>query len=257
MIELPEIRSAELAHPPGGGKHEIISVVTLIFHIIMVMPDEYRMPTVSQQLLHILPVPGIIVKPQGLMHEYQGPFHIRVPIEHFAYIIELRFFNPSQSGSLPGFLRIQAKEKDIFIDEVVIGRSEFLRPDLRHDIIGIIVVAGDIEERHLKAVNETIEFIPFPVDPFPVLGISLDQVADAYHEFRLKKVELADGILENPGSVSAGTIRNNGKLKIPGRIVHLQVVPGVSSARGIRDNTIGSFPGRVMVNLRKKTRKAN
>jgi len=124
---------------------------------------------------------------------------------------------------------------------MIVWRAEAPMPVFDHDLIGNVMIAGHIEERHLKFANEGLEFLPLPVEFGLFFALSFDQIADTEDEFRLQQVQLTDGLSEDAGSVSAGAVGDDGKLEVVGVVFEVKMCPGFWPGWHIAVK--GSIPG--------------
>src|SRR5207248_924876 len=111
---------------------------------------------------------------------------------------------------------------------VVIAPAEFFFPNLLLILVGHVVIAGHVEERHLQLGGKGLELLPLLEDFIAIFRVAFDQVANRKHKLRLKQIDLLDGPREYFLSMPAGAITDDDELKILGGVVELEVAPWVS-----------------------------
>jgi len=114
------------------------------------------------------------------------------------------------------------------------------------NFIGDVVVAGDVEERHLEFRDVAIELIPLFLDGVILGGVAFDEVADGHHEFGLEQVDLIDGFREDVGSVAAGAIRNDRELELLGWALQREAESGYPSGRIYLDGLTAAMASRLV-----------
>src|SRR5215471_4637289 len=96
---------------------------------------------------------------------------------------------------------------------MVIAPAEAPLPLLGFDGVGEVMVAGDIEKRHLQLVDEPLEFLPLSAKRRGIFGIAFDQIAHGDDESRLHEIQLLDCHRKDTRSMAAGAIADNTEMK--------------------------------------------
>jgi hypothetical protein len=223
MVELAFSQSGGVAGT-GGGEDVIGAVVVDVFAVCMAMAGKDGVRPVGEQGNEPVPIVHCFaLPPEGLVHEQQGPSGVTAGFED---VLEVGHLLVADAGGRR-VLGIEADEQDVSVVEVIVGWAEALLPYMGPDLIGDIVVAGEIEEGHAQFVDERVKFVPFAIELVLVFGITFDEVADGEDELGLEEVELFDGAGEDAWSMVAGSVGEDGELEIIGIIVQVQMCPGI------------------------------
>ena len=113
-------------------------------------------------------------------------------------------------------LGIQTEEEDIFVEKRIVAHPELLVPDSVHHLIADIVIPRQVEKRHFKSLDESVEFIPLAPNLLLVLlpSSSSDQIADRDHKLRLQFINLGHSTRKNSGPHSTRPVRHDRKLEV-------------------------------------------
>ena len=89
------------------------------------------------------------------------------------------------------------------------------------------MISRQVEKRHLEAFDEAVEFIPLASYFFLVslAAASGDQVAYGDDEFGLQLIDLFHGSGKHSGAQAAGSVGDDGKLKIIGIVAKCSFGP--------------------------------
>jgi len=124
-------------------------------------------------------------------------------------------------------LRVDREEEHVLVKEVVVLAAVPPAPRLDERFVRQVVVAGDVEERHLQLLHVPVELRPLGVEHLRLDRVPLDQVADRHHELGLEQVHLLHGAGEDLVAVPAGPVGDDDELELVRVGVWLEVRPRV------------------------------
>ena len=115
------------------------------------------------------------------------------------------------------------------------------------------MIARHEEKRHLQLVCYIADFIPPLLKQRSVIRGAFDQIAHGDDELGPEHVEFMDGISEDAGTMTCGTVGDDGKVKILRVILETKMVPGLSFGSNVmlKDRV---FVGRLMSGWPKRQR---
>jgi len=266
MVELAVIGSAQLGDAAGGRQRDAVMdvlavhlpVILIGVHVAreggVIAVVEHRLDAQPfRRLIALEPRPGAggrhlfiavaaheAFAPIGAVHEQEGPAHLVVLGERLLKPGKLGrlFFRP---GAAPLAMtlhalaveerRIQHDEQRALVLERIIIRSEALFPDLRHGFVRVVVIARHIEERRIELRHPAVKLVPFRLDLRAVVGIALDQVADADREGGLEQVHLVHRRVKHPRTRAAGIVGDHDEMEARLGIQRFQARPGRGTFR--------------------------
>lgn len=110
-------------------------------------------------------------------------------------------------------LGVQRQEQHVAVAKMVVVTPEPLPPHRPHRLVAHVVVADDVEVRHLQLSDRVGDLLPLARQFGTILRIPFDMVADTQHEIGLQQVDLLHRPLEHAGPMPAGTIADDHEAK--------------------------------------------